>query len=245
MTGPQRLVWLQPGGPPDAFPDPAHAMREPNGLLAAGGDLSPERLLAAYRRGIFPWFSAGQPILWWCPEPRAILAPRDFHVSRSLRRALRSGGFEVSVDQCFERVIERCGETRRASGTWLTPEMIAAYCELHRLGVAHSVESWQDGELAGGIYGVGLGSVFFGESMVSLRRDGSKVAMTKLVELSLSEGIELIDCQVGNPHLASLGCSSIPREAFLERVTRLVGLLPACRFQPQTPQPASPLAARE
>jgi leucyl/phenylalanyl-tRNA--protein transferase len=236
-----RLAWLAPGDPPDAFPDPALALREPNGLLAVGGDLGVDRLLAAYRRGIFPWFSEGQPILWWCPDPRAILVPEELHVSRRLRRTLRSGRFEVSVDQCFDEVIGACASTRSATGTWLTPEMIAAYRELHALGFAHSVESWIDGRLAGGVYGIALGGIFFGESMVSLQTDGSKVAMAKLAALARETGVALIDCQLPNPHLGRLGSRPIPRHEFLAQLRRLVVREPEQRFKPQPRATASEL----
>jgi leucyl/phenylalanyl-tRNA--protein transferase len=234
VTGRPKLAWLAPGAPPDAFPDPAQALREPNGLLAAGGDLGADRLLAAYRRGIFPWFSEGQPILWWCPDPRAVLLPSELHLSRRLRRSLRAGRFEVSVDRRFGEVIGLCASTRRESGTWLTPAMVGAYRELHERGFAHSVESWCDGELAGGIYGVALGGAFFGESMVSLRPDGSKVALAKLVALAREQRIELIDCQMPNPHLVSLGSRSIPRRRFLERLERLAAAEPLHRIRTES-----------
>jgi leucyl/phenylalanyl-tRNA--protein transferase len=233
VTRRPQLAWIKAGDPPDSFPDPGRALAEPNGLLAAGGDLTPARLLAAYRRGIFPWFSEGQPILWWCPHPRAILLPGELHVSRRLARTLRSRRFEVSVDQRFSEVISLCASTRRESGTWLTAAMIDAYRDLHALGFAHSVEVWQDGEMAGGVYGVALGGIFFGESMVSLRRDGSKVAISQLVALASRVGIELIDCQMPNPHLASLGSREIPRRDFLRLLARLVDQPPAQRLPRQ------------
>lgn len=218
-------MWLAPGDPPDAFPDARLALQEPNGLLAAGGDLSPERLIAAYRRGIFPWFSEGQPILWWCPDPRAILVPAEFHISRSLKRTLRTGTFQVTVNQNFREVIRLCAATREQSGTWLTPEMISAYVELHARGFAHSVEAWSDGQLAGGIYGINLGAVFFGESMVSVEPNGSKIALAQLVLIARQRGIEFIDCQVPNDHLTRLGSRSISRHEFL-------GWLDRCTCQP-------------
>jgi leucyl/phenylalanyl-tRNA--protein transferase len=237
-----RLAWLAPGGRADAFPDPAMALHEPNGLLAAGGDLAPERLLAAYRRGIFPWFNAGQPILWWCPDPREVLEPDGFHVSRRLARTLRSGRFEVSMNACFDAVIALCASTRRERGTWLTPEMVAAYRELHARGFAHSVESWRDGELAGGIYGVALGAMFFGESMVSVLPDGSKVAMAKLVSHARRSGVELIDCQLPNPHLERMGSRPMHRSDFLELLRQLVGQSPEKRFVAQPREPTRDLA---
>ncbi len=237
MTGRPRLAWINPGDPPDAFPPPGNALREPNGLLAAGGDLSPERLVAAYERGIFPWFSTGQPILWWCPDPRAVLLPGTLHVSRRLARTLRGGRFTTSVNQAFGEVIRLCATTRSEPGTWLTPEMIDAYCRLHELGIAHSVESWSGSRLAGGIYGINLGSVFFGESMVSLLPDGSRVAMARLEALALDLGISLIDCQVANPHLLRLGAVLMPREEFLDRIRHGVRQPPVRRLRAQCAGP--------
>ena len=242
MTGRPRLAWIEPGAPPESFPEPARALRDPNGLLAAGGDLSPARLVAAYRRGIFPWFSEGQPILWWCPDPRTVLVPGEFHVSRSLRRTLRSGVFEVSVDQRFDDVIGRCAGLREDSGTWLTEEMIAAYRELHRLGLAHSVEAWQGERLAGGLYGVQLGSVFFGESMFSDERDGSKVALAALVQIAGRERIGLIDGQVENAHLLTLGFGSMSRAEFLGRLAKDVDRPPLTRIMPELRQTTRNLA---
>jgi leucyl/phenylalanyl-tRNA--protein transferase len=224
MTPPAmaRLTLLRPDDPPDGFPDPGSALSNPDGLLAIGGDLSPERLLAAYRRGIFPWFEQGQPILWWSPDPRAVLSPGTIHVSRSLKRTLRRDLYTVSVDQDFTGVITACAETRAGTGTWITPEMIRAYTELHRLGFAHSVETWSGGELAGGIYGVALGGAFFGESMFSTRADASKVALVALGELLEDRGVELIDCQVASDHLSRLGARLMERGAFLDRLEALV-----------------------
>ena len=214
------LHWLSAGDPPDSFPDPKSALSEPDGLLAVGGDLSPERLLAAYRHGIFPWFNADQPILWWSPDPRAVLLPNELHVSRSLRRRLRRDDYRVSADQCFGRVIDACAQRRRDEGTWITPEMRLAYCKLHELGFAHSIESWREDELVGGLYGVNIGRVFFGESMFSRRTDASKVALVALVGLGKPMGLELIDCQLASSHLASLGSRLVPRERFLELLER-------------------------
>jgi leucyl/phenylalanyl-tRNA---protein transferase len=206
---------LRPGDPPDAFPPLEEALREPDGLLCAGGDLTPARLLEAYRRGIFPWYSEGQPILWWSPDPRAVLFPGEFRVSRSLAKTLRNRGFETSLDSACAEVIEHCAdEALRPEGTWISPEMRSAYLELHRLGHAHSVETRLDGRLVGGLYGVALGRVFFGESMFSIERDASKVALARLVDEAVSRGIELIDCQVTSLHLESLGARSIPRARF-------------------------------
>jgi leucyl/phenylalanyl-tRNA--protein transferase len=201
-----------------AFPDPALA--EPDGLLAVGGDLSPERLLTAYAEGIFPWFDDRSPILWWSPDPRLVLEPRDLHVSRSLERTLRRGTFRVTTDTAFERVIRRCAVRERPGqkGTWITPEMVDAYVRLHELGFAHSFEAWEGDSLAGGLYGVSLGSAFFGESMFADRRDASKVAFVRAVEWLASRGVSLVDCQVRTEHLVSLGAREVPRRAFLERL---------------------------
>ena len=197
------------------FPPLEHALEEPDGLLAAGGDLSPERLLDAYSRGIFPWLDKDQPILWWSPNPRAVLFPEQLHVSRSLRKTLRKGHYQVSLDRQFSRVIRACAEPRHYSeGTWITAEMIHAYERLHRLGHAHSVEAWLDGELVGGLYGVALGRIFFGESMFSRATDASKVAFVHLVGQLARWGYQLIDCQVESPHLTSLGATLIPRPHF-------------------------------
>jgi leucyl/phenylalanyl-tRNA--protein transferase len=198
------------------FPDPATALTEPNGLLAVGGDLSARRLLAAYRRGIFPWFEQGQPPLWWSPDPRMVLFPGEFHLSRSLRKTLRSARFRVSSDRDFAGVTAACAAPRRSvSGTWLIPAMRSAYQKLHQLGYAHSVEVWQDEQLAGGLYGVALGRVFFGESMFSHARDASKIALATLAAQLHRHGYRVIDCQVSNPHLHSLGARAITRHDFL------------------------------
>ncbi len=208
--------------PADRFPDVALALREPDGLLAVGGDLSPERILAAYRQGIFPWYSTGQPILWWSPDPRAVLFPGQLKISRSLARTLRRGRFTVTADLEFRRVMERCAAPRKGeSGTWITPQMQRSYQRLHEMGVAHSVECWEDGELAGGLYGLAIGRVFFGESMFSASRDASKVALVHLVERLRGWGYGLIDCQVASPHLTSLGAVAIPRSRFIAMVAQL------------------------
>lgn len=215
---------LRPGDPPDAFPPVETALEDPDGLLCAGGDLSPERLLAAYRRGIFPWFSAGQPILWWSPDPRTVLIPGEFKVSRSLAKTIRNGGFTVTYDRAFAEVMRRCADPQlRPEGTWISPAMQAAYARLHELGIAHSVETWRDGVLAGGLYGVALGRAFFGESMFSAERDASKVALHALVQLLLAGNAEVIDCQVATGHLLSLGARLIPRREFTTLLERCVG----------------------
>jgi leucyl/phenylalanyl-tRNA---protein transferase len=200
------------------FP-PSH-YAEPDGLLAVGGDLSPERLLLAYRQGIFPWYSAPTAILWWSPDPRLVLFPGELKISKSLQRVLRKNLFKVTMDQAFSEVIRGCAAGRRKEreGTWIVPDMVAAYDRLHRLGYAHSVESWQEGELAGGLYGVAMGRAFFGESMFAEKTDASKVALVRLVQLLRLWGFEVIDCQVTTAHLKSFGAREISRTEFLERL---------------------------
>lgn len=216
------IRWLSAGSDVDGFPPPHEALEEPNGLLAAGGDLRPERLLRAYRRGIFPWYEPGQPILWWCPEPRAVLLPSGLRVSRSLRRTLRRRAFEVTADEAFERVVEGCAGPRRyVAATWITDEMAAAYVELHRLGWAHSFEAWQDGELAGGLYGVAIGRVFFGESMFTRVTDASKTAFVGAVRYLESRSFELIDCQIASAHLRTFGAVDVPRTKFVSLLSKL------------------------
>jgi leucyl/phenylalanyl-tRNA--protein transferase len=246
------------------FPPVSQALRSPNGLLAAGGDLSAARLLEAYRHGIFPWFSEGEPILWWSPDPRMVLFPQEFKVTRSLRKTLRNGRYEVRTDSAFEQVMracaapregasrgcdtvrdsDGCGSNRHAAlpapegsaspcqgGTWIHEEMIAAYCELHRLGYAHSVETWLDGELAGGLYGMALGRMFYGESMFSFRTDASKIALAHLAAQLERWNFGLIDCQMNTPHLASLGAREIPRKEFIARLQDLINYTPVTAWQ--------------
>jgi len=209
------IPFLRPGDPPGAFPPVEQALDEPDGLLCAGGDLSPGRLLEAYRRGIFPWCSGGQPILWWSPDPRAVLFPEEFRISRSLAKTLRNRGYQTRVDSAFAEVVAGCANVDlRPEGTWISPDMQSAYMEMHRLGHAHSIETWRAGRLVGGLYGVALGKVFFGESMFSIERDASKVALARLVDESTARGIELIDCQLASAHLESLGARCIPRARF-------------------------------
>lgn len=205
------------------------ALAEPNGLLAAGGDLSPERLLAAYSRGIFPWFSEGQPILWWSPDPRMVLFPAELRVSRSLARRLRKPDHEVRFDSAFRDVVTACASVPRPGqdGTWITQEMIAAYCKLHELGHAHSVETWIDGKLAGGIYGVALGRMFYGESMFHYVTDASKIALVHLMRHLGQHGFGMMDCQMKTQHLASLGGREISRTEFSRRLAELVNSPPA------------------
>jgi leucyl/phenylalanyl-tRNA--protein transferase len=202
-----------------SFPPVKLALTYPNGLLAAGADLSPQRLLDAYRRGIFPWFSEGEPILWWSPDPRMVLVPAEFKLSKSLRKTLRNGRHEVRFDTAFEQVMRACAEPRAGqSSTWISQEMISAYGALHRQGYAHSVETWLDGELVGGLYGLAIGRVFYGESMFSRRPDASKIALARLCAHLQEQGCELIDCQMNTAHLSSLGGREIPRHTFLARL---------------------------
>jgi leucyl/phenylalanyl-tRNA--protein transferase len=215
----QGMRWLGPAGSPVRFPDPATALSWPNGLLAAGGDLSPERLLAAYRLGIFPWYETGQPILWWSPDPRAVLLPEELHVARRLRRFLASTPLEACFDTDFAGVLAGCARTGvPGAGTWITAEMMAAYQRLHALGYAHSVEIWHGERLAGGLYGVAVGAVFFAESMFSRTSNASKAAMVILTAHLRSCGFQLVDCQLPSAHLARMGTREIPRRAFLDRV---------------------------
>ena len=211
-----RLTWLDPAGDPTAFPPLESVQEEPPGLIAAGGDLSPERLEAAYRRGIFPWYSEGQPILWWSPDPRMLLFPSEFRRSRSLAKRERHGGFELRFDSDFDAVVGACAAPRRGEGggTWITDEMRAAYLEMYRRGLAHSVETWRQGRLVGGLYGVQLGACFFGESMFSLETDASKFALSALVRRCLATGIAVVDCQMETGHLASLGARPVARAEF-------------------------------
>lgn len=208
-----KLYWLDDND--HWFPDPTTALEDPNGLVAVGGDLSPERILAAYKKGIFPWFNPGDPILWWSPNPRTVVYPDKLHISKSLRKTLRKAGYKVTFDNCFEAVMRACAAPRSyADGTWITDEIIAGYCALHRRGFAHSVEVWQEGILVGGLYGIALGRVFFGESMFSHATDSSKVGFANLVRQLQAWNFQVIDCQVANEHLFTLGATEIPREDF-------------------------------
>ncbi|HBX53998.1 leucyl/phenylalanyl-tRNA--protein transferase [Pseudomonas sp. UBA2684] len=213
------LTWLQRDSL--SFPPLAKALHEPNGLLAAGGDLSAERLIQAYRHGCFPWYQDGQPILWWSPDPRTVLFPHELHVSRSLNKVLRQARYRVTFDQAFAEVIQACAAPRDyAAGTWITPPMQHAYLELHRRGIAHSVEVWRDDKLVGGLYGLAIGQLFFGESMFSRADNASKVGFATLVEHLAAWGFALIDCQMPTQHLHSFGARAIPRSdfaAYLER----------------------------
>jgi leucyl/phenylalanyl-tRNA---protein transferase len=214
------IAWLNTG---DSFPPADTALSDPNGLLCAGLDVSPELILAAYERGVFPWYSDGQPVLWWSPDPRMVLQPKDFRLHRSLRKVLTHGGYEVRVDTSFEAVMRACADPRpEQGGTWISEAIIAAYTGLHRAGYAHSVETWMDGELVGGLYGIALGRVFFGESMFVRRTDASKIAFAHLVAQLTRWQFELIDCQQETSHLASLGAAPISRSAFLDALNRWV-----------------------
>ncbi len=211
------LTWLQRDSL--NFPELNRALREPNGLLAAGGDLSPERLIQAYRHGCFPWFQDGQPILWWSPDPRTVLFPDELHVSRSLEKCLRQQRYTVTFDQQFSRVIQSCAEPRTyADGTWITTPMQEAYLQLQQQGVAHSVEVWQGEELVGGLYGLAMGQLFFGESMFSRADNASKVGFATLVRQLQCWGFRLIDCQMPTQHLHSLGARAISRTAFADHL---------------------------
>ena len=198
-----------------------HALLEPPGLLAAGGDLSPARLLAAYERGVFPWYSAQQPILWWSPDPRMVLFPQEFKCSRSLRKTLRNGPYTTRTDHAFGATIRACAAPRRGGpDTWLNKDMIASYEQLHELGFSHSIETYEAGRLAGGLYGIQLGQVFFGESMFSIGRDASKVALARLMQECRARDIQLVDCQVASSHLASLGAREVSRARFVALLQR-------------------------
>ena len=212
-------------GPADPFPPVEQALDQPDGLLAAGGSLSTRRLVDAYRRGIFPWFNEGDPILWWSPDPRTVLRPSRIHVSHSLRKRLRKEEFLVTFDRVFTRVLAGCAAPRPDdNGTWLSQSMQRAYTALHAAGLAHSIEVWMDGELAGGIYGVAIGRMFFGESMFSRRTDASKVAMARLAAQLERWEFPLIDCQLETEHLLSLGAEKMSRAAFVAEVGRLTRL---------------------
>lgn len=216
-----QLTILDPDNPEQEFPALEKALREPDGLLAVGGCLSVSRLLNAYRHGIFPWYNAGEPILWWSPDPRLVLFPEQVKVSRSLRKTIRKQKFSVSYDQAFDEVIAGCADIRKGSvGTWITRDISRAYKDLFRLGIAHSAEAWHEGRLVGGLYGIALGRVFFGESMFHTMTDASKVAFITLIEQLEAWGYQLIDCQVHTEHLESLGAVEIDRRDFVELLAR-------------------------
>ena len=215
------LPWLSSTG--ESFPDISLAMADPNGLLAAGGDLSPKRLMEAYSRGIFPWFEEGQPVLWWSPDPRMVLLPEDLRVSKSLQKILNKPHYTVTLDEAFAEVITCCAQPREESlGTWITDEMQTAYTQLFEAGHAHSVEVWRDGDLVGGLYGVALGQLFFGESMFSFESNTSKIALVNLVKQLQEWNYKLIDCQISSEHLESLGAIEISREKFRQQLHELL-----------------------
>lgn len=211
----QPIIWLNED--PSQFPHPNNAMQTPDGLLAAGGDLSPTRLINAYSLGIFPWYNQEDPILWWSPNPRSVVIPHKFKASKSLKKAIRKGEFSVTSDICFTEVMEACAKPRKDGlGTWINQNMINSYTELHDMGIAHSIECWKNDVLVGGLYGIAIGRAFFGESMFSTISNASKVAFAALCENLAKQGYLIIDCQVHNPHLESLGAQEIPRSDFLE-----------------------------
>ncbi|MDX1481336.1 MAG: leucyl/phenylalanyl-tRNA--protein transferase [Woeseiaceae bacterium] len=236
------IVWLRPDDTPELFPRPESALAEPNGLLAAGGDLSEARLLAAYRNGIFPWYDAGQPILWWSPDPRCVLRPAGLNVSRRLQQYARRSRLTVAYDTAFGPVIRACAEKRgHDHGTWITPEMIAAFEHLHERGWAHSIEVRDGSELVGGLYGMAIGRVFFGESMFSRTNNASKFAMLGLAGTMLATGLELLDCQVVSPHLLSMGAVEMARDRFTALLAELCDPpLPVSGWpEGETPVPAA------
>jgi leucyl/phenylalanyl-tRNA---protein transferase len=214
------IPWLAPESP---FPSLNTALMEPNGLLAVGGDLSPQRLVEAYRHGIFPWFNEDEPILWWSPDPRMVLFPEELKISRSLRKSLRKGNYDIRVDSAFSQVIQACAKPRKdRAGTWIHAEMISAYTALHEMRLAHSVETWIGGELVGGLYGIAQGKMFFGESMFSRVPDASKIAFVHLIRYLSRRGFGMVDCQMKTAHLTSLGGREIPRKEFSQKLKELV-----------------------
>ena len=231
-----RIVWLSESDPHDAFPPVNAALGEPDGLLAAGGDLSTKRLISAYRRGIFPWYSEGQPLLWWSPNPRCVFRKGELHLSQRQRRYLRQSSAEIRFNTAFSDVIAACAAPRASEqGTWITSEMIDAYERMHREGWAHSVEIWQSDELVGGLYGLAIGRAFFGESMFSAQANASKIALLVLSRKLDSDELGILDCQMVSRHLVDLGASSIPREAFVAILENLCE--PASRFENWPPGP--------
>ncbi|MDR2207689.1 MAG: leucyl/phenylalanyl-tRNA--protein transferase [Azoarcus sp.] len=227
------IPWLGDSTDFPDFPDAATALEEPNGLVAAGGDLSPEWLLAAYRRGLFPWFNEDDPILWWSPDPRLVLFPHEIRIHRSLRRVLRQRRFEVRVDTDFPAVIAACAMPREpGGGTWIIPAMQDAYCRMFELGHAHSVECWLEDRLVGGLYGMALGRVFFGESMFSLEADASKVALAHLTRLLMAKNFTVIDCQMSTAHLQSMGAREISRDEFCSGLERWAATIEPARRWP-------------
>lgn len=232
----RRLLPLLDDDPSAPFPETRAALEDPNGLLAAGGGLEPERLLRAYRLGIFPWYPEhSRYVLWWSPAPRCVIFPGRVHLSRRTRRRFNAGQYELTVNRAFPEVIQACAGPRGGeTGTWITPEMILAYTHLHDRGFAHSLEVWLEGKLAGGIYGLAMGAVFFGESMFSHATDGSKIALVALCRLLDSTGVGLLDCQLGNPHLYSMGAEDLPRDEFETRLAHLLDESDRFSFGPDT-----------
>lgn len=238
-----RVYWLDPGIPNLAFPDPSLALTQPNGLLAMGGDLSPQRLLRAYASGIFPWYNPDELILWWCPDPRTVFATNAVHVSRRLARTIDQGDYAVTLDRDFDGVLAGCAGPRAGNpGTWLGPDMRAAYARLHALGAAHSIEVWRHGQLVGGLYGIALGRMFFGESMFSHTTDASKIALVWLARQLAAWGFPLIDGQVGSGHLYRMGAHDIPRTQFVRTITVLQRQpAPALPWRLSVMAPADPI----
>lgn len=227
------LSLLNANWPEEPFPSVALAWEEPNGLLAVGGDLSLQRLLNAYRAGIFPWFGPREPIYWWSPDPRTVLFPHKVRITRSLRKSLRNKGYRITFDTCFADVVNACAAPRAyASGTWITHEMHTAYCRLHAADVAHSIEVWNTrGELVGGLYGVAVGGIFSGESMFSREADTSKIALVALAYHAQHWGFSLIDCQIENPHLMSMGAENISRQDYMTILNAHLQHQPPSRWQ--------------
>jgi leucyl/phenylalanyl-tRNA--protein transferase len=237
VTAP-RIAWISQDDPPDAFPEISAALTTPDGLLAAGGDLTPDRLLFAYQHGVFPWFDSGQPILWWSPDPRCVMKPNDFHVARRLRRSIRNSDLRLSFNAAFSSVIENCAADRVGQdGTWITDEMVEAYSSLHSQGWAHSVEVWCDDEIVGGVYGLAIGKAFFGESMFSRASNASKIAMWALCEHLVQQQFEILDCQVVSPHLTSLGAKLMPRAEFGDLLERVCEPATKCSKWPENTMP--------
>jgi leucyl/phenylalanyl-tRNA--protein transferase len=237
-----RVTWLSTNDPPEVFPPVSKAHSEPDGLLAAGGDLGSDRLLYAYRNGIFPWYEEGQPILWWSPDPRCVFLPGDFHISRRLRQDLRRSTAEIRINTAFADVIRECAGPRRSEqGTWITAAMIDAYEYLHQLGWAHSIEVWQAGELSGGLYGLAIGKAFFGESMFSGRSNASKLALLYLANRLNDGDIDLLDCQVESAHLSNLGARIIPRSEFVSSLDLACGSGQAYDNWPDVPSSGAKL----
>ena len=237
-----RVMWLNPEDPPDSFPPLSSALQEPDGLLAAGGDLSASRLIYAYRNGIFPWNDDRQPLLWWSPDPRCVFMPGDYHVSRRLQRELRNSSAEIRFNTAFADVIHACAGPRRSEqGTWITPDMALAYEELHGTGWAHSIEVWESGQLAGGLYGLAIGKAFFGESMFSLTSNASKFALLCLANRLRCGDLEILDCQVVSRHLMSLGARSVSRSTFLGHLDSACESVKPFNNWPDTPLACSQL----